>query len=64
MPSCTAVLGIRFRSGFLMPCIRLMWFFNITQVANIVFVSVQYLEIRESYQNSKKGYLNETRLTH
>lgn len=33
------------RSGFLIPCISLMWFFNIMLVANVVLVSVQYLKI-------------------
>lgn len=39
------VFGIWPRSGFLIPCIRLMWFFNITLVLNIVFVSVQYQQV-------------------
>ncbi len=42
--SWMAVFGIWPRSGFLIPCIRLMWFFNITFDVNIVFVSVQYLK--------------------
>lgn len=35
-------------SGFLIPCISLTWFFNITLVANVVLVSVQYLKISTS----------------
>lgn len=39
------------RSGFLIPCISLMWFFNITLVENVVLVSVQYLKISTSNRN-------------
>lgn len=52
------------RSGFLIPCISLMWFFNIMLVANVVLVSVQYLKIWTNNQKSqqlatvlKTGYL-------
>lgn len=42
--SWTVVFGIWLRSGFLIPCIKLMWFFNMTLVVNVVLVSVQYLK--------------------
>lgn len=35
-------------SGFLIPCISLIWFFNIMLVANVVLVSMQYLKISTS----------------
>lgn len=44
--SWMAVFGIWLRSGFLIPCIRLMWFFNVTLVVNVVLVSVQYLKYK------------------
>ena len=33
----------RLKSGFLIPCIKLMWFFNMMFVVNVVLSSVQYL---------------------
>lgn len=42
------------RSGFLIPCISLIWFFNITLVANVVLVSVQYLRISTNKQKSEQ----------
>lgn len=39
------------RSGFLIPCISLMWFFSITLVENVVLLSVQYLKISTSNRN-------------
>lgn len=48
------VLDICARSGFLMPCMSLMWFFSIMLVANVVLVSVQYLKISTSNQKREQ----------
>lgn len=51
LESWVAVLAICPRSGFLIPCMSLMWFLSITLVANVVLLSVQYLKRSASNTN-------------
>lgn len=45
LESWPEVFDICPRSGFLIPCMSLMWFFSITLVVNEVLLSVQNLKI-------------------